>query len=273
MPKSSSLTWPSAVTRMLPGFRSRCSTSRWCACATAASTSRNRRRRCSTRRARVAPAIDGLAVDVLEHQVGLAAVGSLRRRAGAAMFGCDRRPRSRRLASEAGGAAARPASRVRQLDGGHAFEATVASPRQPDAAHPAVRRARAPACTRQRDCRSLHRRSAHAARCLRENPRAGWTRCWRAAPPAFRRARRQPRADRSVGLPAPPRRAPATRRATDSGGTSARNREGALGKSRGSMTVNRIRRPGTDMPPLSRRRANVAEKAAPCPSASARCAR
>ena len=29
MPKSSTLAWPSAVTRMLPGFRSRWRTSRW----------------------------------------------------------------------------------------------------------------------------------------------------------------------------------------------------------------------------------------------------
>ena len=71
MPKSSNRTWPSAVTRMLPGLRSRCTTSRACACATAAATwssspSRSRDRQ----RSLMAVHVNGLAVDVLHREVG-----------------------------------------------------------------------------------------------------------------------------------------------------------------------------------------------------------
>jgi hypothetical protein len=47
-PKSSSFGVPSRVTKMFPGFRSRCTTRFWCAYWTAAQTSRKRRSRCGT---------------------------------------------------------------------------------------------------------------------------------------------------------------------------------------------------------------------------------
>ena len=76
MPKSSSFTPPSAVTRMLLGLMSRWMT-RWrCACATAASTSRNSAIALVDAEPRAnRSGVDALAFDQLEHQVGLAAGG------------------------------------------------------------------------------------------------------------------------------------------------------------------------------------------------------
>ena len=85
----------------------------------------------------VAEAIDVLAVDVLEHQVGLA---------GARHAGVDQ-PRDVRvgqpgedgaLAAEAGLPFPSEERRVQQLDRGAALEAAVAALGEPDAAHPAL---------------------------------------------------------------------------------------------------------------------------------------
>ena len=73
--------------------------SRWttrfaCAWETAAATSRSRRRRASTLEPpRVAVAVDALAVDVLEDEIGLPPGGDARRRAGARRAGCTSRAR------------------------------------------------------------------------------------------------------------------------------------------------------------------------------------
>ena len=95
MPKSSSLGSPCGVTRMLAGFRSRWTTSRWCACSTAAQTLRNS----STRpRSGSCPAVDALAFHVFQRDEGLAVagdaavqevgdVGMLQRGQDAALFG------------------------------------------------------------------------------------------------------------------------------------------------------------------------------------------
>src|SRR5262249_51367084 len=79
--------WPlsAMATRMLPGLRSRWMMPRMCACCTASHTWVKRRRRCSTvsrwraqavlNRKSLAVAVvgDGLALDVLHHEVGAAA--------------------------------------------------------------------------------------------------------------------------------------------------------------------------------------------------------
>ena len=71
MPKSSNFTEPSAVTRMLLGLRSRCTTRCWCAKLTAAHTCRNKRTRSRVPSdARIAVTIDGLARDELHDDVG-----------------------------------------------------------------------------------------------------------------------------------------------------------------------------------------------------------
>ena len=141
MPKSSSLTCPSALTSTFEGFRSRWTTRLACAWATAASTSRNRRMRASTPSACVvAVAIDRLAVDVLEDEVRLAA----RRDAGVDQPGDVRvgQPREQAafapeplLAARRAGAHQRE---VQQLDRGAALEAAVRALGQPDRAHAAV---------------------------------------------------------------------------------------------------------------------------------------
>ena len=127
MPKSSSLTWPSAVTSTFDGLMSRCTIRFACACATAASTSRNRRMRASTPGRRcVAVAIDALAVDVLEHEVGLAE----RRDAGIEEVRDVRMAQPRQdaaFAPEALLAVAADQAGVQQLDRGHALEAAVAA--------------------------------------------------------------------------------------------------------------------------------------------------
>ena len=99
MPKSSSFTRPSGVTSTLLGFRSRCSTRLLCACATAASTSRNSRIRASIEAA------------CASHQrsIGSPSTYSSTKKgcawpalslvtpasSNAAMFGCERRANSR----------------------------------------------------------------------------------------------------------------------------------------------------------------------------------
>ena len=141
MPKSSSFTSPAAVTRMFDGLRSRCRISRLCACATAASTSRNSRTRAGRSSAvRVAVAVDRQAVDVLEHQIGLRVPRARRTPASSrrAMFGCA--SRARMLPSRAKRSAPPRAHQpgVQELDRDEAFEAAVGAARQPHAAHAAL---------------------------------------------------------------------------------------------------------------------------------------
>ena len=162
MPKSSSLTWPSTLTSTLAGLRSRCTIRLACAWATASSTSRNRRRRASMpERVLVAIAVDGLAVDVLEHEIRLAG----RRDAGVDEVRDVRvgEPgEDGAFAPESLFAGAADQRDVQQLDRRAAFEAAVAALGEPDAAHPALadrarsagrRRASGRPATRQRGAR------------------------------------------------------------------------------------------------------------------------
>ena len=84
----------------------------------------------------LAPAVDRLALDVLEHEVRLAGRGD----AGVEELGDVGvfQPRQDRgLAAEAGGPRRAQERGGEELDRGHPLEVAVDSPRQPDAAHPA----------------------------------------------------------------------------------------------------------------------------------------
>ena len=138
MPKSSSLTLPSPSTRMFDGFRSRWMTSWPCAAATASSTCRNSSTRSRTPSERaVAPAVDVLALDQLEHEIRLAARGD----AGVEQLGdagLAQAREDRALAPEPLLRVGVEQAAAQQLDGGVAFEAAVAAARAPDAAHAAL---------------------------------------------------------------------------------------------------------------------------------------
>ena len=134
MPKSSSLTCPSLLTSTLAGLMSRWTIRLACACATASSTSRKRRSRASiAERALVAVAVDGLPVDVLEDQIGLAG----RRDAGVDEVRDARMAEAREdgaFAPEALFAGAADQRDVQQLDRRAALEPAVAAFGEPDAA-------------------------------------------------------------------------------------------------------------------------------------------
>src|SRR5262249_48586684 len=137
MLKSSSLTWPSRLTRTFDGFRSRCTMRLACACDTAACTSRKRRMRasmpsCSSsqNRSMWRPSMCS------STRYGWPVVdtpASISR----AMCGCVSRE-DRPLALETRLAAAADERGVEELQRRLALEQPVAAGREPDAAHPAV---------------------------------------------------------------------------------------------------------------------------------------
>ena len=164
----------------------------------------------------IAPAVDRLAVDVLEHEVRLAAAAtpaSSRR----AMFGCVSRARMRLRAGSARSPSRPSSAGFSSLTATCALEAPVAAVREPDGAHAALRRAAGRACscrplTRERSARSTGRSGAAVEeavaldrRVLREEVRqVVGDRVARSRRSSARRSR------------APARRAPATRRAAGS---------------------------------------------------------
>ena len=138
MPKSSSLAWLSAVTRMLAGFRSRCTTSWPWAYATACATWLNRRSRCGQpRRAARDPGVDAFALDQLQRQPRLPVF----RHACVVQPG-DVRVRQRgqdlAFALQPFGQARQPPAAVRQLQGDAAPGQHVAALGQPHRAHAAA---------------------------------------------------------------------------------------------------------------------------------------
>ena len=215
MPKSSSLTWPSALTSTFEGLRSRCTTRLACACATAASTPRNRAdARLDAERVLVAVAIDRLAVDVLEDEVGLAA----RRDAGVdqprdVRVGQPREQAALALESLLAARRARAHQRqVEQLDRGAALEAPVRALGQPDGPHAALPDRRdqpigADRCSR----RATSPRDGATSRCSRNRSSS----TSRGAPRAAARGRPRRPADPGDGDP------PATRARSSSSRSSA----------------------------------------------------
>ena len=139
MPKSSSLGSPSAVTRMLPGFRSRWTTRCWWAYCTAAQISRKRRSRSRTgERALAAILEQRLALDVLHDEVRLALPRSCRRRAGARCSDDRGRRRSGARSGSAAGPASLGQARPHELDRDALLELVVGAARQVDDAHAAA---------------------------------------------------------------------------------------------------------------------------------------
>ena len=138
MPKSRILGTPSAVTRMLPGLRSRWTTRFWCRYWTASQTLRKRARRSPERGVPLgAVDVEGPAGDELHHQVGPAVV-----RGAAVEEGGDVRVlepgQDLALRPQATQQAPRRDPGTDQLQGHLALEALVVPNRAVDRTHPAA---------------------------------------------------------------------------------------------------------------------------------------
>ena len=157
MPKSSSFTMPSFVTRMFEGLMSRWTIRFACALPTASSTCRKRRSaRVARERVLGDVVVDANTVDVLEHQIGLSA--SAHPRVQESRNSRMRETREHRaLASKARLTGGRHEREIEQLHGGAPFERPVRAASQPHGAHPAaaqraLERVRAKLDAAQRDC-------------------------------------------------------------------------------------------------------------------------
>ena len=138
MPKSSSFTCPSGVTRMFAGLRSRCRTSLLCACATAARTSRNSRTRARTSSERdIAPAIQRSPSTYSSTRYGCPSVGHARVDQARDVRVIEPREHLAFL-SKALDALRIDQREIEELDRGATFEAPVAATGQPHRAHAAV---------------------------------------------------------------------------------------------------------------------------------------
>ncbi len=212
----------------------------------------------------IAPAIDRLAVDVFEHEVRLAAAGHARIEQSRDVRMLE--PRQRRaFTHEATPAVAREQCEVEQLDRDLGIEATIAALGQPDAAHAAsaertLERVGANRAAGERCCIGRHAVEGMAGEealaldrlLLREQPPP-------TAPPVPGRCSRA----RQSGLRAARRRAPATRRAAESGAASVAGR-------RQTSHVPQLWCPVPHTSAAATRRAGTA---APCSSRAAPCAR
>ncbi len=171
MPKSSSLTVPSAVTSTFDGFRSRCTTSRACAYSTASITCGMSSSRCVDAGALLAaPLGDRLAVDVFQREIRPAVGGE----SGVVERGDVRMVEARQdvaLAREALAHCAREQVYVRQLERDLALELAVrrAARARPRPCRPCRSRARGdrrrsstPACTSSSGARSIRGRSRYS---------------------------------------------------------------------------------------------------------------
>ena len=139
MPKSSRRTWPSGVTRMLAGFRSRCTTSRACAKATASATCSSSR----DARAQIERAPPAVGVDRLRRRrtpaPGTGGRGRRRRRRTAARCaGVRALARMSRSRAKRCGQAAAPRPACGSFSATWRSSSAVGALGQPDRAHAAV---------------------------------------------------------------------------------------------------------------------------------------